>query len=287
MSNILITGANGQLGNEIKFLSFQYKNFNFIYTDVEELDISSYSKVERYFFNTQIDLIINCAAYTAVDKAEKEIDKAKRINSIGPLNLRLIAQKNKIPLIHISTDYVFDGRNYRPYKENDLTNPKTIYGKTKLEGEKNVLDYEKSIVIRTSWLYSTFGQNFVKTILKIAKENDTIRVVFDQIGSPTYAANLAETIVKISQEILSQNKNIIYGLYHYSNEGVCSWYDFAKEIIDYKKIECHIDAVKSEEFPRPAERPFYSVLDKSKIKQNFKISVPHWKDSLKQCLEKI
>lgn len=286
MQNILVTGANGQLGSEIKNLKTEFNNFNFFFTDVDELDITNIDATNNFVKNNNIELIINCAAYTAVDKAEQDTQTAYKINVTGAENLKIAAKNADIPFIHISTDYVFDGHNFKPYNENDITNPQSIYGKTKLEGEKKISDYNKVINIRTSWLYSVYGNNFVKTIIKIAKQNPNINVVFDQIGTPTNAADLAIAILKIASFSLQNNK-ILTGTYHFSNEGACSWYDFAKIIIDLKNINCKVEAVSSKEFPRPAPRPFYSVLDKTKIKSTFNFSIPHWIDSLKTVIDKM
>ena len=281
--NILVTGSNGQLGNEIRVLDEADKD-NFIFTDVEELDITDSKAVSDFFQNNKIDLIINVAAYTNVDKAETDQDIAKKINVDGIANLTLQAQKSDIPLIHISTDYVFDGTSNVPYTENDTPKPVGIYGKTKYEGEIEALKHSKTIVIRTSWLYSSFGNNFVKTILRIA-ENPEIRVVFDQIGTPTYAANLAQAIISIKQKIFENKENDYAGIYHFSNEGVCSWYDFAVMILKFTGKNTKIIPVRSKEFQRPAPRPAYSVLDKTKIKKKFDIVIPYWTDSLKKCLK--
>jgi len=284
--NILITGSNGQLGSEIKNIADDFSQFSFFFTDVDKLDITNEKHVFDFVNTNNIDFIINCAAYTAVDKAEEDQIMAHKINVIGTKNLKNAAKNKNIPLIHISTDYVFDGKNHKPYKETNPTSPQSIYGKTKLDGELAILDYKKAVIIRTSWLYSIFGNNFVKTIIKIATKNDQIKVVSDQIGSPTNAADLAFASLKITEQIFEKDE-VDGGIYHFSNEGVCSWYDFAKNIISLKSITCDIKAVNSDEFPRPAPRPFYSVLDKSKIKSTFNLSIPHWTDSLKLVLSKI
>ncbi len=283
-NKILVTGANGQLGSEIRELSVNQADFDFIFTDVEELDILNLQDIKNFAEQNIIASIINCAAYTAVDKAEEDQTSAYNINVSGVENLKNVAKMLQIPFIHISTDYVFDGKNYKPYVETDATNPQSVYGRTKLEGEQKALEYTKTVIVRTAWLYSSYGNNFVKTILRIATENSQIKVVFDQVGSPTYARDLASAVLQINKEVLLED-NTNFGIYHYSNEGVCSWYDFSKQIIDYKGITCDVVPVLSEEFKRPAPRPYYSVLDKSKIKKNFKISIPHWTDSLKQCLD--
>ncbi len=286
MKNLLITGANGQLGSQIKALSNNYNNFKFCFTDVENLDISIENNILDFCNSNNIDFIINCAAYTAVDKAEEDYENAFKINVTGVKNLRNAAQKNGIPLIHISTDYVFDGKNYKPYTEDNQTNPVSVYGKTKLQGEKELYNYKKAIIIRTAWLYSIYGNNFAKTIIKLAKKNNEIKVVSDQVGSPTNAIDLADAILSIVEKIFNE-KNINAGIYHYSNEGVCSWFDFAKEIVDNKKLKTRILPVNSEVFPRPAPRPFYSVLNKTKIKNTFNILVPYWRTSLKKWSKKV
>jgi dTDP-4-dehydrorhamnose reductase len=285
MATILITGSNGQLGNEIKSLSTNYPDYNFIFTDVEELNITDYQQIDQFFKINNIQFIINCAAYTAVDKAEQESDLARYINANAVRYLSQIAKKNHAFMIHISTDYVFDGKNHKPYTEKDLICPTSAYGKTKAEGENEVRNHaEKGIIIRTSWLYSSFGHNFIKTILKYGKERGKLNVVFDQIGTPTYAADLAKAILDILPQLTSKTS---IETFHYSNEGVSSWYDFAKEIITLSDIDCIINPIRTEDYPLPAPRPYYSVLDKAKIKKEFNIEIPYWKDSLKKCLKLI
>lgn len=282
---ILVTGANGQLGSEIRELSGGYKNYSFTFTDVDELDICNNKALETFFKKNKFEVIINCAAYTAVDKAEEEKEKAVALNSSAVKHLTEFASTQKALLIHISTDYVFDGKNFKPYLETDLTNPRCIYGKTKLDGEVEILfNAFWAVVIRTSWLYSSFGNNFVKTILKISKEKGEANVVADQIGTPTYAADLAKTILEIIPKIKTKSK---FEIYNYSNEGACSWYDFAKEIVASSGLKCKIKPVESKEYPTPAFRPHYSVLNKSKIKKEFNISIPYWKESLQECITKI
>ncbi len=283
MPKILVTGENGQLGSELKALSSAYLQYEFTFADRNTLDLSSLCKLEDYFDNHSFDIIINCAAYTAVDKAESDEELANTINHRAVSLLAKIAKKNNISLIHISTDYVFDGQNYRPYLETDPTNPQGIYGRTKRDGENAVLDVSpnNSIIIRTSWVYSSFGNNFVKTMLRLGKERDSLGVIFDQVGTPTYARDLAKTIL----EILPQIKNESPEIYHYSNEGVTSWYDFSETIFELSKINCTVNAITAEEYPLPAPRPHYSLLNKTKIKNDFNISIPYWKDSLKECIE--
>lgn len=288
MQNILVTGANGQLGSEIRNLASNYNNLNFIFTDVNNLDITNINDVEIFFASHPIDYIINCAAYTAVDKAETNQEAANLINVIGVKNLVVLSQKYSSKLIHISTDYVFDGTNHKPYVETDATNPTSIYGKTKLESEKIILNSSiNAIIIRTSWLYSSFGNNFVKTMIKLGSERKEINVIFDQIGTPTYAFDLGKAILDIIEQSTQDNNEFLQGIYHFSNHGVCSWYDFAIEIMKTANINCRINPIESKDYPTPAKRPFYSVLNKSKIENTFNISVPYWKDSLSQCVKKL
>ncbi|MFZ4414509.1 MAG: dTDP-4-dehydrorhamnose reductase, partial [Bacteroidales bacterium] len=258
-------------------------DYNFIYTDIEELNITDYQQIDQFFKINNIQYIINCAAYTAVDKAEQDTDLARYINANAVKYLSQIAKKNHSCMIHISTDYVFDGKHYKPYTEKDPICPTSAYGKTKAEGENEVRNHaEKGIIIRTSWLYSSFGHNFIKTILKYGKERGKLNVVFDQIGTPTYAADLAKVILDILPELASKTS---IETYHFSNEGVSSWYDFAKEIVALSGFECIIHPIRTEDYPLPAPRPYYSVLDKAKIKKEFNIEIPYWKDSLQKCLK--
>ncbi|MBN2758051.1 MAG: dTDP-4-dehydrorhamnose reductase [Bacteroidales bacterium] len=283
--NILITGANGQLGKALNnVLKSDIENEVFA-TDIDILDICKQADVEQFIKSNSIDIIVNCAAYTAVDKAENDSDNAFLLNSTAPTNLAKEAKKAGISYITISTDYVFDGKAFKPLTEDDITNPLSVYGKSKLEGEKQVLKANpNSIIIRTSWLYSSYGNNFVKTITKIAKQNDTIRVVSDQIGSPTNAKNLAEAIFEIMKFLKNNTDKSYGGIYHYSNEGVCSWYDFAKAILEFQNIKTNVIAVSSDDFKTIAKRPYYSVLNKKKIKEVFNLEIPHWQESLKANL---
>ena len=284
MLNILVTGANGQLGSEIRKLSINYP-YRFYFTDKEELDIANLEDIKKYIAKNSINTLINCAAYTAVDKAEFNQELADAINHKAVKNLANISKEKEIKLIHISTDYIFDGKNFKPYIEKDLPNPQNIYGKTKLDGEKAVqeINPKNSIIIRTSWVYSSYGNNFVKTMLRLGKEKKELKVVFDQIGTPTYARDLAKTILDIAPIV--QNEKV--EVYHYSNEGVASWYDFAKEIMYIAKLDCKINPIETKEYPTPAKRPYYSVLNKNKIKSTFDIDIPYWKDSLNNCLQRL
>jgi len=282
MINILVTGAKGQLGNELQKLSVNYNCFLFYFTDIDTLDITNPDDLSKFFTDNNIDYIVNCAAYTAVDKAESEAGTAHLINCDAVKNLVREALKHNSKLIHISTDYVFDGNACQPYTEDMKTNPQSVYGTTKLEGEREALSYANAIVIRTSWLYSTFGNNFVKTMLRIGRERDELRVIFDQVGTPTYAEDLAEAILKIIN--FTEKKKLISGIYHFSNEGVCSWYDFAWEIINFSNINCKVIPIESSQYPSITKRPFYSVLNKNKVKTIFDLEIPNWKSSLYKCL---
>lgn len=277
--NILVTGANGQLGSEIKYLS-QFHNISFIFTDIDELDVTCIEAVRAFFSSHKIDYAVNCAAYTAVDKAEEEKELADLVNHTAARNLAIISCEFNVRLIHISTDFVFDGNSSIPFTEKDKTNPVSVYGITKLAGEKAVIEHGKEvIIIRTSWLYSSYGNNFVKTMIRLSKERDSLGIVFDQIGTPTYARDLAETILNIIN-----SGNFQSGIYHYSNEGVASWYDFAKAIVEMAGIKCNIYPIETYQYPTTAKRPSYSILNKAKIKSAYKIKIPYWKDSLENCI---
>ena len=284
MTNILVTGSKGQLGSEIRERSLGYA-YNFYFTDSSILDITDFKKVKEFIEIHTINIIINCAAYTAVDKAQEDEINADRVNHLAVKNLATIAKDKSIKLIHISTDYVFDGKNFKPYIEDDVPNPTGVYGKTKLDGENAMrkINPLNSIIIRTSWVYSSFGANFVKTMLRLGKERDALGVIFDQVGTPTYARDLAKTILDILPNIANNKVEI----YNYSNEGVLSWYDFAKEIMKMAKIECVINPIESSAYPTPAKRPHYSLLNKAKIKEEFNLTIPYWKDSLDECLRKM
>jgi len=284
--HILVTGSKGQLGNEIQVIAPNYKQHTFVFTDIDELDITDNKAVDAFFKENNFQCVINCAAYTQVDKAEEEVELAHKINVQGVKNIAQACTKYKAELMHISTDYVFDGNNHRPYRETDFTNPHSVYGETKLEGEKMIEEYATTaIIIRTSWLYSSFGHNFVKTMLQLGKERDELNVVYDQIGTPTYAANLAQLLVSNIEDLQWLQGTHIY---HYSDEGVCSWYDFAKAIVEIAGLDCKVNAIETKDYPLPAARPFYSVLNKAKIKDGLEeIDIPYWRDSLKICIQEI
>ena len=282
MFNILVTGSNGQVGSEIKELSSNYP-YTFYFTRKDDLDITNEKSIEAFIVKNTITAIINCAAYTAVDKAESELELADKINHQAVFYLASIAKDKNIKLIHISTDYVFDGTNYKPYIETDNTNPQSVYGQTKLDGEKalQLLNPENSIIIRTSWVYSSYGNNFVKTMLRLGRERESLGVIYDQVGSPTYAKDLAKIIL----DILPKINNTQTEIYNYSNEGVASWYEFAKEIMKMAKLPCKINSIETLDYPTPAKRPHFSLLNKAKIKNEFAIDIPYWKDSLDECLK--
>ena len=282
--NILVTGSNGQLGSEIKSISSDY-SYNFFFTDRNNIDITSKDSIKEFCKTNNINVIINCAAYTAVDKAQSDEINADLINRKAVKKLALVSKELDIKLIHISTDYVFDGKNFKPYVEEFQTNPQSIYGKTKLDGENEMRDInpKNSIIIRTSWIYSYYGNNFVKTMLRLGKEKEELGVIFDQIGTPTYAKDLAKIILDIVPQIDNQKVEI----YNYSNEGVLSWYDFAKEIMKMAKLNCKINPIETYQYPTPAKRPHFSLLNKNKIKSTFNIEIPYWKDGLDDCLRRL
>lgn len=284
MANILVTGANGQLGSELQKIGFTVLDEVF-YTDIAELDITDYNAVESFIKEKEIDTIINCAAYTAVDKAEEEPELAAKINTQAVANLAKAAAKEDCLLIHISTDYVFDGTAAEPYTEKDKPCPVSVYGKTKLAGEEAIFQSRCFyIIIRTAWLYSEYGNNFFKTIMRLATERPEINVVNDQIGTPTYAEDLARAIVKI----MENDERVEYeGIYHFSNGGVCSWFDFATEIVKRSGLDCKVHPVSTAEYPTRTRRPAYSVLDKTKIKRIFAVEVPDWQEALGRCIETI
>ena len=286
MVKVLITGSNGQLGSEIKELQSNYDNIECIFKDLPELDICNFESLNSFVLDQKINAVINCAAYTAVDKAEKNFQIAHRVNSEGVTNLVEALEKVNGKFIHISTDYVFDGSSAEPYKESDKVSPIGVYGETKREGELSVINSNiDSIVIRTSWLYSSYGKNFVKTMLRMGCEKESLNVICDQIGTPTYAKDLAKTcldILSIPGRMSKKGK-----VYHYSNEGVASWFDFAVMIVELAGLNCKVNSVLTKDYSTLAKRPQYSVLNKTKIKEDFKMDIPYWKDSLKECISKL
>ena len=280
MVKVLVTGGDGQLGKCLKGIQEKYSNIEFFFANKSVLDITQERQVENFFTQNNFDWCINCAAYTAVDKAENDVENSEKINIIGVKNLAEACSENNIKIIHISTDFVFDGKQNRAYSEDINTNPLGVYGHTKLLGEKELIKRNpKHFIIRTSWLYSEFNQNFMKTMLRLSRDKEELNVVSDQIGTPTYARDLAEVILYI----INQDGST-YGIYHYSNEGVASWYDFAKAIFDLNHIKIKVNPVQTESYPTPSKRPHFSVLDKTKIKNTFSIDIPYWRDSLKEAL---
>ena len=284
---ILVTGANGQLGNEMRLLEERFPQFCFYFTDIQELDLQIPEAVMQYFAQIKPSYLVNCAAYTAVDKAESDTDLCFSINSYAVRNLALAAKKFNTTVLHVSTDYVFDGNQATPYKETDPVCPVSVYGKSKLEGEQALIEIcpESSVIVRTAWLYSGFGNNFVKTMIRLGREKSELKVVDDQLGSPTYAADLAGALMKIIE--CSESGHFIPGIYHYSNKGVCSWYEFALKIHQLTGITgCKVLPIPAAEYPAAAKRPAYSLLDKSKIIKNYGVAVPLWTESLEACLQK-
>lgn len=285
MKKVLVTGSLGQVGSEIQVLSKSLSaDYEFLFTDVADLDITDEGKVAEWFEKNQPSAVINCAAYTAVDKAEEQKDLCYRINFTGAVNLAKAAKAKNASMIHISTDYVYHNGINRPLRESDPTNPQSVYAASKLDGDLGVLEaLPSAVVLRTSWVYSSFGHNFVKTMIRLGKDRDQLTIVADQIGTPTYAKDLASAIVKT----LVAEQTPEGGIYHYSNEGISSWYDFAYEIMQLENIDCDVKPIPTSSYPTPAKRPPFSVLDKAKIKKALGISIPHWKDSLKECLKLI
>jgi len=280
MQTILVTGSHGQLGNEMQQAASRFPAFQYIYTDVEELDICDKNALHAFVKDNKVNIIVNCAAYTAVDKAEDDVELCYRINRDAVRNIGEVAQENKVKVVHVSTDYVFDGTNYLPYTEDLPVCPATVYGKSKLEGEQALLEScDQVVILRTAWLYSSFGNNFVKTMMKLGTERDALNVIFDQVGTPTYAADLADTILT-----LLSHETFVPGIYHFSDEGVCSWYDFTKSIHRIAGITCDVRPIETKDYPARTPRPNYSVLNKAKIKSTYGINIPHWEESLEKCI---
>ncbi|WP_040726098.1 dTDP-4-dehydrorhamnose reductase [Thiomicrorhabdus sp. Kp2] len=305
LKKTLVTGKDGQLGQSLLVLKEAYPLLDMTFVGRNELDLSSATSIKDYFKEKAFDVIINCAAYTAVDKAESEPELADQINHIAVKQLAEIAKQQDSVLIHISTDYVFNGQNYKPYIETDETDPQNVYGSTKLKGEQAIQAINpKGCIIRTSWVYSEYGNNFVKTMLRLGKEKEQLGIIFDQVGTPTYTGDLAETILQIvnskqlvvSREYNNADANLLTThhalltkneVFHFSNEGVCSWYDFAKTIFELNGVECQVNPIETKDYPVPATRPHYSLMNKAKIKQVYNLEMPYWKDSLKVCLQKL
>ncbi len=283
--NILITGSNGQLGSEFRDLAPSWDQHQFFFADQQELDVTASDKLAKFLKANKIECLINCAGYTAVDKAEEDKAGAIRLNATAVKHMAEATAKAGAIMIHISTDYVFDGRAFKPYTENDTASPKTTYGKSKLDGEiEMIFNAKRALIFRTSWLYSSYGSNFVKTILEKAQKEKQLKVVYDQVGTPTYARDLAKAILEIIPKVPSRIRAEIY---NFSNHGVASWYDFAQAIVEIKGLDCKILPVTSKEFTTVAQRPHYSVLNKSRVTNDFGIEIPYWRDSLKECLAKL
>ncbi len=285
MSKVLVTGSNGQVGQAIAYIAHQFPEFDFVFADRTILDLADTEAIASFFKSHTFSACINCAAYTAVDQAETDSALARKVNVDAVASLAKACNDIDIPLIHLSTDYVYHNQQNTPFKEGDLTNPQGVYAQTKLDGEKEALELNpKSMVIRTSWVYSFVGNNFVKTMLRLGRSRDQLTVIFDQIGSPTFAIDLAEAILIILQELKKNPSKDRPRIYHYSNEGVCSWYDFAQAIFEIKNISCQVVPIETKDYPTPASRPPFSLLNKALIKTTFPIEIPYWKDSLKKCL---
>jgi len=281
MNTILITGSHGQLGNEMQQAAARFPAFNFLYTDVEDLDICDKAALTTFVKANKVNMIVNCAAYTAVDKAEDDVALCYKINSDAVRNIGEVASENNLKVVHVSTDYVFDGTNNLPYYEDQPVCPATVYGKSKLAGEQALLETcKQAVILRTAWLYSSFGNNFVKTMMKLGTDRDSLNVIFDQIGTPTYAADLADAILKVLS-----HETFVPGIYHFSDEGVCSWYDFTKTIHRIAGITCNVQPIETKDYPARTPRPHYSVLNKAKIKSTYGIVIPHWEESLVRCID--
>lgn len=287
MTPVLITGNKGQLGSEIQRISGKFPEISFYFTDLDELDITRPDDIRTYLDKNPVKFLVNCAGYTAVDKAEDDKDLAYLLNADATASLAKISAELGIQLIHISTDYIFNGEKNHPYTEDDPADPQTVYGKSKLLGEQSLHKAGRGIIVRTSWLYSSFGNNFVKTILKLSGEREQLNVVFDQTGCPTYAHDLALALLEMIREEIKQKNSPRYDIYHYSNQGMCSWYEFAESIIEYAGRECKILPVESKEYVTRAIRPRYSVMSKEKITGKYDLHIPHWKESLKECINEI
>ena len=283
MKTILVTGANGQLGNSIRLLAGKYSGYNFLFTDVDTLDITDPAAVRAMVKDNGVNYILNCAAYTAVDKAEDDEALCRRINTFAVGVLGKAAHEAGAKMIHVSTDYVFSGTNCRPYVETDVTRPVSAYGRTKLAGEEILQEVcPDAVIIRTAWLYSEYGNNFMKTVLRLGKERDELRFIFDQVGTPTYAGDLAVAMLTVLER--AEAGKFIPGIYHFSDEGVCSWYDFTVKILQIAGMNNRVIPIETKDYPTPASRPHYSVLNKGKIKSTYRLTIPHWETSLAYCM---
>jgi dTDP-4-dehydrorhamnose reductase len=287
MKTILVTGANGQLGNAIRSLAGRFTQFQFEFTDVAELDITNAEAIRGYFDRVKPFCVINCAAYTAVDRAESDATLAELLNATAPKLLAEAAELRAAVMVQVSTDYVFDGKSHLPYVETMPTSPDSVYGWTKLRGEQYVMAAcSRAMVVRTAWLYSAVGNNFVKTMLRLGRERGQLGVIYDQVGTPTYATDLAEALLLLVSQVADGGEDL-YGTYHFTNEGVCSWYDFATEIFRQSGVACNVKPIETKDYPTAAKRPHYSVLNKAKIKAATGMQIPHWVESLKVCLSEL
>ncbi|MGE4500924.1 MAG: dTDP-4-dehydrorhamnose reductase [Hydrogenovibrio sp.] len=289
MTKVLVTGSNGQLGQSLQSIQSQFPDLSFVFLDRSQLDLSQLDAIQTVLSGYEFDVLINCAAYTAVDQAESENELADKINHQAVKELAKATKRQAAKIIHISTDYVFNGRAYKPYQETDKTDPQNVYGFTKWQGEQALLNHrpENAIVIRTSWVYSEFGHNFVKTMLRLGKERENLNVIFDQVGSPTYAKDLANAILQIVMHPTFQKPTITSQIFHYANEGVCSWFDFAKAIFELSKYSCQVSPIETKDYPTPAVRPHYSVMNQTKIKRFYGLEIPYWRDALKNGLKEL
>lgn len=281
--SVLVTGANGQLGKSIRARADLFPEFRFLFTDVDSLDLRDKEAIREYVRSRDVRYILNCAAYTAVDKAESEVEACARVNRDAVRNIGEVARETGAIVIHVSTDYVFDGTNCRPYVETDATCPVSVYGRTKLEGERALMEAcPDAVIIRTAWLYSEYGNNFVKTVLRLGRERETLRFIFDQVGTPTYAGDLAVAMLTVVRR--AEEGAFVPGVFHFSNEGVCSWYDFTIRILRLAGMRVRVLPIETKDYPTPARRPHYSVLNKAKIKAAYHIEIPYWEDSLAVCM---
>jgi len=287
-SSILVMGSAGQLGQSIQRIQHQYPLLNFTFVNSSELDLCDQNAVASYFNKNVFEIMVNCAAYTAVDKAESDPILADKINHLAVKQLAEIAKQQNSFFIHVSTDYVFNGKNYKPYLEKDIPDPQGVYGKSKLDGELAFVAIgSKGCIIRTSWVYSEYGNNFVKTMRRLGLEKESLSVIYDQVGSPTYAGDLASAVLVIAQSETLRTCSLGPQVYHYSNEGVCSWYDFAKTIFEFSGADCKVYPIETKDYPTPAKRPHYSLLNKAKITHSFDLEIPYWKDSLQICIKRL
>lgn len=289
MIKVLVTGSNGQLGRSLQAIQNRFSDLSFVFLERNQLDLAQLDTIQTVLSAYAFDVLINCAAYTAVDKAESEKDLADAVNHQALTELAKSAKDQDAKIIHFSTDYVFNGCAYKPYLETDTTDPQNVYGSTKLKGEQVLLKSmpENAIVVRTSWVYSEFGNNFVKTMLRLGNERDKLNVIFDQVGSPTYAKDLANAVLQIVMSPAFQEHKITSQIFHYSNEGVCSWFDFAKAIFELSKCSCLVSPIETKDYPTPAVRPHYSLMNQAKIKQSYGLEIPYWREALKNCLKEL